>query len=88
MKTKTNSILLGSALLLATVSFSWAEPSPDLMNSVSSMRLQGAKTSESRAIGVKAKPDWGNCLSWSRTRIITAGQNTVAVPDLSRNCKA
>lgn len=87
MKTKANGIFLGSALLLATVAGSWAEPSPDLMNSVSAMRLEAAKVVPARPGASPAKTVCAKGVNWSNTRTITAGQSSVAVPDFTRHSK-
>lgn len=84
MKTKLNAAILGSALLLASAGVSWAEPSPDLMNSVTRIRLEAAKASKGNAIKSNAKRDYAESSPWSHTRNITAGQSTVAVPDFTR----
>jgi hypothetical protein len=86
MKIKCNGIILGSALLLASAGMSWAEPSPDLMNSIASTRLEAAKASEASVVKSNAKPDRAKCSPWAHTRNITAGQSTVAVPDFARHC--
>lgn len=83
MKTKLKGVLLGSALLLAPAGVSWAGPSPDLLNSISSTRLEAAKASEASAIKSNAKRDRAKCSPWSHTRNITAGQGTVAVPEIA-----
>ncbi len=83
MKATLNGILLGSALLLAPFGVSWAGPSPDLMNSISSIRLEAPKASEASAIKSNAKSDCAKRSSWSHTRNITAGQSTVAVPEIA-----
>lgn len=86
MKTKLSGILLGSGLLLATAAGSWAEPSPDLMNSLSALRLEAAKAAQVKPATLQAKTECAKCV-WSSTRNITAGQSTVAVPDFTRHCK-
>lgn len=83
MKTKLNGILLGSALLLAPIGVSWAGPSPDLMNSISSIRLKAAKGPEASAVKSNAKRGCAKYSPWSHTRNITAGQSTVAVPEIA-----
>ncbi len=83
MKTTLNGILLGSVLLLAPAGVSWAGPSPDLMNSISSTRLEAAKASETSVVKSNAKRDSAKCSAWSQTRNITAGQSTVAVPEIA-----
>ena len=83
MKTiRINTTVLGTALILTAGAISQAGPSPDLMNSIHGLRLEAerhakacAATSRSAAAGVTY---W----SWSRTQNITAGQSSVAVPDL------
>lgn len=83
MKTKLNGILLGSALLLAPVGVSWAGPSPDLMNSVSSLRLEAAKVAQARPAAAQVTLKCAGCADVLRTRNITAGQSTVAVPEIA-----
>lgn len=87
MKTKSSAIILGSALLLASAGVSWAEPSPDLMNSVARTRLEAAKASDTSASKSNAKRNHAKCSPWAHTRNITAGQSTVAIPDLMRTTK-
>ncbi len=83
MKTTLKGVLLGSALLLAPAGVSWAGPSPDLMNSISTTRLEAAKASDASAIKSNAKRDCAKCSPWSHTRNITAGQSSVAVPEIA-----
>jgi hypothetical protein len=87
MNTKTNGILLGSTMLLATVAGSWAGASPDIMNSITAARLEATKASEAKAVKPHATHGCAQCSIWSHTRNITAGQSTVAVPDFTRHCK-
>lgn len=85
MKTKLSATFLASALLMVSAGASWAEPSPDLMNSVSSARSEAAKTSEASAVKPKAKQNQTEGSPWAHTRAITAGQSTVAIPDFARH---
>lgn len=80
MKTTLNGILLGSALLLGPAGVSWAGPSPDLMNSVLSLRLEADKVAQAKPAAPQAKRE---CADVLRTRNITAGQSTVAVPEIA-----
>jgi hypothetical protein len=84
MKNKLN-ILLGSALLLASAGASWAGPSPDLMNSALSARFQAAKNSSGASVS-NTKHECARGSVWSHTRTITAGQSTIAIPDLAYHC--
>ena len=86
MKTKItelNSLFLGSVLIVVTTAIGRAEPSPDLMNSITAMRLEAQKTSKASSGRANADRDCSKCLIWSRTQNITAGQGTVAVPDFA-----
>ena len=82
MKTTLNGILLGSALLLAQVGVSWAGPSPDLMNSVLSLRLEADKVAQAKP-AAQATLKCAGYTDVLRTRNITAGQSTVAVPEIA-----
>lgn len=86
MKKKLPGIVLGFTFLLATVAGSWAEPSPDLMNSLSAMRLEAAKDARPEPVLPQAKTGCAKCGNWTTTRTVTAGQSTVAVPDFTRQC--
>ncbi|ODU23872.1 MAG: hypothetical protein ABS95_02875 [Verrucomicrobia bacterium SCN 57-15] len=85
MKTKLSATILASALLIASAGAGWAEPSPDLMNSISRTRSEAAKASASKPIKSKAKHDYAKSSPWAHTRNITAGQSTVAVPDVAHH---
>jgi len=83
MKTKStrfNRILLGSALMLATGGMSQAEPSPELMNSISRMRLEAQKRDRAAVATFNPVSPFRTHWNWSDTRNITAGQSSVAVP--------
>jgi hypothetical protein len=89
MKTyRLNSIALGVALLLAGVGTSRAEPSPDLMNSIHRLRVEAQKNARADAAAFKPGSASVAYWSWTHTRQITAGQSTVAVPDLSHRVLA
>lgn len=83
MKTKLNGVLLGSALLLVPAGVSWAEPSPDLMNSVMNTLSQAAKKSHQQFVSTSQKTEPAKHSVWAHTWNFTAGQSTVAIPDLS-----
>ena len=83
MKTTLNGILLGSALLLAPAGVSWAGPSPDLMNSVLSVRLEADKVAQAKPAAAQATLKCAGYTDVLRTRNITAGQSTVAVPEIA-----
>ena len=87
MKTTLNGILLGSALLLAPAGVSWAGPSPDLMNSALSMRLEADSVVQAKPATPQAKRECAGCTDVLRTRNITAGQSTVAVPEIAYGSK-
>jgi len=67
-------LVILAALLSATI-VSWAGPSPDLMNSA---KAQLAEAQARRIPNCFSKAECGN--PWVRTRTITAGQSTIAVP--------
>ncbi len=80
MKNTLNRILLGGALVVAAAGISWAEPSPDLMNSITSTRVQADKTTTNKPVSLEAKHGCTGCQSKTATRTVTAGQSTVAAP--------
>lgn len=80
MKDTLNRILLGSALMVAAAGLSWAEPSPDLMNSINSTRAQAEKTTTNKPVSLDAKQGCTGCQSKTAPRNVTAGQSTVATP--------
>lgn len=82
MKNTLNRILLGSALVVAAAGISWAEPSPDLMNSITRTRVQVDKPMTNQPVNLDAKQGWTGCQSKTATRNVTAGQSSVAVPGL------
>lgn len=73
--------LIGFTLYYSSATSSRAEPSPDLMNSLSSMRYAALRKSQ-------AKVPLGRLDLHSpfhaRTRTITAGQATVDIPELKQ----
>ena len=81
--TKLNSLFLGSVLIVATTGIGRAEPSPDLMNSITTMRLEAQKASKASSSKANTDSDCSKRLIWSRTQNFTAGQGTVAVPDFA-----
>ena len=83
MKTKTR-MIVGAALVLASAVIGQAGPSPDLMNSAMRLRLEAQRNSKSDADNPGSACGRTACWSWSHTRQITAGQSSVAVPDLLR----
>ena len=90
-KMKTNhitSIVLGTALVLATAGISRAEPSPDLMNSILGLRREAQKNAKAGVATSKPASAGVTYWSWSRTRNIMAGQGNVAVPDTSHRVAA
>jgi len=78
MKAMLN-FLVGGVLVFAAAGVTWAEPSSDVMNSITAVRLQAA-----RVVGTKQpampKDEGVCCRAAPGTRNITAGQSTVAVP--------
>jgi len=85
MKTyRLKSIVLGTALVLTAVGTSRAEPSPDLMNSIHWLRMEAQKRAKADAVTSKPASAEVTPWSWSRTRIITAGESSVSVPDPSQ----
>jgi hypothetical protein len=89
MKTyRLNSIVLGTALVLTAAGISRAEPSPDLMNSIHRLRLEAQRNAKADVATSKPASAGVTYWSWSRTRSITAGQSSVAVPDLSHQVVA
>jgi hypothetical protein len=85
---RLNSIVLVSAWVLAAFGTSHAEPSPDLMNSIGRLRQEAQRNSKAEIATVKAASACITYWSWSGTRTITAGQNSVAVPDHSHRTVA
>ena len=77
-----NTMVLGTALILTGGAISQAGPSPDLMNSIHWLRLEAQKRANADAARFKPDSIGITCWSRSRTRNITAGQSSVAVPDL------
>ena len=77
MKPIARYVSLGSVLLLVSSSPIWAEPSPDLMNSIAVIRAESAKTN---SVEPESKLEHAGCLVRLETRNVTAGQCTVAVP--------
>lgn len=85
---RLNSIVLVTAWVLAALSTSRAEPSPDLMNSIHRLRLEVQRTSKAEIATSRAATAGISCWSWSGTRTITARQNSVAVLDHSHRAVA
>ena len=72
------------ALVLTAAGLSRAEPCSDLMNSIHRMRLEGQKRAKADVATSKPASAGITYWSWSRVRNITAGQSSVAVPELSQ----
>ena len=83
--TKFNGLFFGSVLVLASIGIVQAEPSPGLMNSITTMRLEAQKTSRT-TLGKANSERSVQCLAWSSTRNVTAGQSTIAVPEFAPLC--
>lgn len=87
MKTRSNRpkvILAEIAMLLAPIGATQAGPPPDLMNSVWRIHSDAQKCTAAECRSSHSNHGAGTSWSWSRTRDITAGQSSVAIPDMSR----
>lgn len=73
--------LIGIALCFASATTSRGEPSPDLMNSLFSMRSAALRNSQARTTAGPQKCQTLDHQCHARTRTITAGQGTVSVPE-------
>lgn len=85
---RLNRIVVGTALVLTAAGISHAGPRPDLMNSIHRLRLEAQMRAKADIATSQPASAGATCWSWSRTRNITAGQGSVAVPDLSHRVVA
>ena len=87
MRMTFETALLAVMLVVVPTRVGQAQPSPDLMQSILSMRLEASREARSKPAGRSVINSCVNCPHSPATHTMTAGQGSVTVPLAPARCQ-